>query len=158
MERSFATVSMMILGEERRLSRSEDKKMIQFSSEQAKRFEQWAENDFLSRIKSFLQKEHHELVSHLSDEDLSRVIRYSIQIGRDLQFSWETALVAICVFVLEIGPGFENHPAFRRALDEGRSKFPNDENQRIFWIYDHTTDDDWEEAEEMCARASEDDS
>ena len=116
--------------------------MIKISASQLEHFDKLAEQGFVQRLESFIVQHHAEAIGSMSAHQLRHCVVSSIARARSHGFTWEVALTDCTVMMFEIGPGFDRHPAFARALD---IRLPN-EVERIKAIYDNTTDDDWDDA------------
>ena len=101
-----------------------------------------AEKVFEDRLVLVLVERHPGVVRGLSDERLRARIRFALARGRAHGFTWQSALAGFCVMMFEVGPNFDAHPSFKRAL---AIRLP-DENQRVRSIYQNTTDEDWQDA------------
>jgi hypothetical protein len=107
-----------------------------------------AEDAFVERVGEHVRATFPALVADLSPEALYRRVRYGIARGRGHGFTWGSSLTGFVDLAFSVGPRFDEHPAFALAL--ALAKLPiaeEDENGRIYAIYDLVTDTDWREAQ-----------
>jgi hypothetical protein len=116
--------------------------MITISTSQLAQFDKLAETSFVQRLETFLVEHHAEATARIAPHELRQCVVYSIERARSHGFSWEATLTAFAVMMFEIGPAFDLHPAFARAL---AIRLP-DEVERIKAVYSNTTDEDWDDA------------
>lgn len=106
-----------------------------------------AESVFEDRVMEMLRHSHSDAIEGLDARFLRARVKLALERGRAHGFTWQSALAGFCAMMLELGPGFDRHPAFARSLDIRLS----DENDRICVIYDNLTDEDWESAQALGA-------
>jgi len=106
-----------------------------------------AHRDFERRVTDLLYTRHADLVEGLSPMALKARVQIALARGRSHGFSWQSALAGFTVLMFALGPAFDQHPAFRKALS---IKLP-DEDMRIKAIYGNVSDEDWAEAHAQSA-------
>jgi hypothetical protein len=109
------------------------------SRAQMRVLERQAEEAFELRLADLLRERYGATVSSWSDDDMRRRVRYAIGRARHHGFSWQSAIGGFVAIMAELGPRFDSHPAFARAL---AIRLPN-ENQRIEALYHNLSDEDW---------------
>lgn len=102
-----------------------------------------AEEAFVARVAAHLREVYPDLVRHLSEGALAEHVWVAVARGRSHGLSWQSALTGFVELMFAVGPEFDRHPAFARAL----ATRDEDENERIFAVYDDVDDDEWEEAQ-----------
>jgi hypothetical protein len=121
--------------------------MLKISREQIALLAPAVEQGFEQRVIDYLYEHHTGAVDGLSPQRLRERVRAALSKARRHGFDWQSALVGFTVLVFELGPHFDRHPAFRRAL---AIRLP-DQNRRIAAIYANVTDEDWVEARALAA-------
>ncbi len=126
----------------RRIVAAREGEPVQISNNQMQALGANAEQDFERRIAQHLRDRHPGAIAPLTDIALRERITASLARGRARGLTWQSSLVGFVVLMFEIGPEFDEQPAFARAL---AMRMP-DENARIRAIYGGTNDEDWEAA------------
>lgn len=101
-----------------------------------------AEEAFELRVADLLRERYGATVSSWSSDDVRRRVRYAIGRARHHGFSWQSSICGFVAIMAELGPRFDGHPSFARALS---IRLPN-ENERIEALYSNVTDEDWSDA------------
>lgn len=111
-------------------------------SAQLQLFQQRAEDAFEVRVAEVLQARYAETVAELPPVLLRERVRLAIARARAHGFTWQSSIMGFVVMMFELGPCFDTHPSFARAL----AIRLRDENARIEAIYANVTDEDWQDA------------
>ena len=101
-----------------------------------------AQEQFELRVGGLLRERYAATVLNWSDDDVRRRVRYAIGRARHHGFSWQSSITGFVAIMAELGPRFDSHPSFARALS---IRLP-DEDERISALYDNITDEDWADA------------
>lgn len=105
-------------------------------------FQQRAEAAFEARVIEILQARYAETVAGLPPDLLHERVRLAIARARAHGFTWQSSIMGFVVMMFELGPRFDSHPAFARAL----AIQVGDENRRIATVYANVTEEDWADA------------
>lgn len=116
---------------------------MRISKAQQQSFRELAEVAFEKRVCQHVRASFPALVVHLGPDALAARVRDALARGRHLGFTWQSSLTGFVDLSFAVGLGFEHQPAFAAAL-----AYPDDdENGRIYAVYDLVSDEEWAEAQ-----------
>jgi hypothetical protein len=115
---------------------------LKIRAEQMAVLQAQVEADFESKIISLLITSHQAAIGACTPDELHQRVCTALAKGRAHGFTWQSALAGFVVMMFELGPNFDQHPSFARALAIRLA----DENERIQTIYANVTDEDWQDA------------
>ncbi len=111
---------------------------------QMKVFEAHAADHFVHSLMRTARKDFAEQVDKLGDAELESLVRHAIERARSHGFTWESSLAGFLALMFHIAPNFDEHPAFRRVLDDKSMQ----EDERLEAVFSAVSPQEWEEAEE----------
>lgn len=106
-------------------------------------FEAQAERAFEQDIMALLRTQYPEALGGLPGALLRQRVQRALYQGRTHGFTWQSALTGFTMMMFELGPNFDQHPAFHSAL---RIPHP-DEDERLRLICLAVDDQAWREAQ-----------
>lgn len=106
-----------------------------------------AEKHFVHRVMEYLREHESDEVAPLTDAVLEERVRFAIAHAQAYGFTWQSAIVGFVAMMFQVGPDFDRHPAFARALEMQRKSGEENENDRVGLIFEHVTDAEWDDAQ-----------
>lgn len=118
--------------------------MLVIRDEQMDTLQQHAEADFVRRIMSHLREHQDAEVYRLSDEELRARVEYGIEKARSYRITWEKEVTLFVQLMFSTAPDFDMQDNIWVILTD---EF-EEPNEKMDYLLDNTTDEDWEEAAE----------
>lgn len=125
--------------------------MLKISKRQLAVIGHSVEDAYAREMARYLREEHEEDVAAYSDEELYPRVEVAIDRAVRYGLTWDESITAFVAIMFTIAPNFDEQPAIRAVLED-KSVPPN---LRIDELWGRTSDEDWDEAEELGERASE---
>lgn len=116
--------------------------MLVIREQQIETLQQHAEEDFVERLMKHLRETQDAETFELDDEELRRRVEFGIEKARGYELTWEKPIVFFVRLMFSIAPNFDEQENIQDVLDA-----PFDEpNEKMDYLLDNTSDEDWEEA------------
>lgn len=123
--------------------------MLKIGKQQMDTIDREVDRVFARDVARHMRAEHAELVGGLPDAELLRRVEIGIGRAQAYGMTWDETITAFVVIMFEIAPTFDEQPGIRRVLVDDKVA----PDARIDALWDRTTEEDWEEAEQLAARA-----
>lgn len=106
-----------------------------------------AEKKFVHAVMEYLREHESDEVAPLTDAVLEERVRFAITRAESYGFTWQSAIVGFVAMMFQVGPDFDRHPAFAKALEIQRTSGEENEDERVVLIFEHVTDEEWDDAQ-----------
>ena len=106
-----------------------------------------ADKQFVHRVMEYLREHEPGEVAALTDAVLEERVRFAMGRAHAYGFTWQSAIVGFVAMMFQVGPDFERHPAFAKALESQRNSGETNEDDRMVLIFEHVTDEEWDDAQ-----------
>ena len=107
--------------------------------------ENLAELNFSIRLRDYLRDEIPEDIEDLQPNTLQYMIVAGIRRAKSHGLITEANITAWVQIMFQIAPNFDQQAAIRDALEN----CPNNHKDKLDYVFDHTSDDDWDKAEDI---------
>ena len=118
---------------------------ILIRNEQIKTFEEQAEEDFVRKVKSLLNKHRRYVTENYTDEELDVMVRNGIKRARNHRIESELALFRFVDVMFGVAPNFDDHPMVKEFLAPHKSH----PDERVALMVKLMTSMDWEEVKKV---------
>lgn len=116
--------------------------MITIRNEQMHVLQQTAAAAFQRRAAQYLNEQHPEQTSTLTEEVLDGMVGHGMTLAQSYGFKWQSSMIAFLELMLLMAPNFDRVPAIANRLRD-RS---GDEGERMVRITQDTTFSEWQQA------------
>lgn len=123
--------------------------MLKISKLQMAKLDSEVDAAYARDVARYMRAEHEEATAGLSDAELLRRVEIGIERAKGYGMTWDATITGFVAIMFEVAPTFDEQPAIRDVLLDGR--IPAD--VRIDALWDRTTEEDWDEAEQRAADA-----
>ena len=104
------------------------------------------EDKFVRFVAEHIRENHPQRVSECPENLLEQMVRFGLQRARSYGFERAEDLTAFVAVMFDIAPNFEEQSKIKESLED--NKIPT--NDKFDWLWNRTTDEDWEEAKKNC--------
>lgn len=119
--------------------------MLKITKEQISSLNNTFKHGFIKNLLFELREEHEEAVAVLNDEELYEMIDAGMERAYDYELDADEDITAFVKLLLMVGWYFDRHELFEFYLIDDSC----DPDERMDYIFEVATDDDWEAAREL---------